>query len=178
MFKIEISHYLLFLLILVCIYTDLKSRRIYNLVLVPFLIMGLFAAFLTESWPGMIDGLKGFAIGLLILLIPFLKGGLGGGDVKLLAVIGSIMGSSFVINTFVFGALAGGIMAIVQLVLHRRLFSTLKSLFWKTIGKIMGYSSYITQSTETEAKPLFLPYSLAIGSGAATSYLLVTGFLG
>ncbi len=175
----ELSHYLLFTLIIVCIITDLKSRRIYNLILIPFLIAGLSAAYLNNTWTGLLEGIKGFTAGLILLLIPFIKGGLGGGDVKLLAVTGSIMGPAFVFNTFIYGALAGGVMSVILLIFHRRFRCTLTLLLAKLTTKLFGYSPFMVDAVNHEQiKTLSIPYSLAIGAGAFISYYLTIGLAG
>ncbi|NTW05634.1 MAG: hypothetical protein HGA27_05915 [Peptococcaceae bacterium] len=105
------------------------------------------------------NSIKGLILGLLLLIIPFLMGGLGGGDVKLLGVIGSIMGPSFVFTTFIFGALFGGFISLVILILNRQLLSTLGKYF-PSFGFPDSYSN---------PKMLTLPYSIPIGLGAIYS---------
>lgn len=171
--KLGFSDYTLFVLLIICIGTDLKNRRIYNKVLIPFLLAGLVANFLSGSWQGLIESIKGLLVGLALLLIPFARGGIGGGDVKLLAVIGGIKGPAFVISAFLFGAVAGGILALILLAKHRRLLATFAGGLAAASNLLIrcGVVFRSAGRREKEAEePLHLPYSLAIGAGVLASY--------
>ncbi|WP_455387708.1 A24 family peptidase [Petrachloros mirabilis] len=85
--------------------TDLRSSRIPNWL--TFSAMGF--ALVGHAWLGGISevlfGLAGIGAGLGLLLIPYVSGGIGAGDVKLLAAIGAIVGP--------YGALLSGLLAIM-----------------------------------------------------------------
>ena len=55
----------------------------------------------------------GWAVGAALFLPLFALGGMGAGDVKLLAAIGAWLGPTGALWTGLYGALAGGIMAVV-----------------------------------------------------------------
>jgi len=165
------SDYLLILLLIICVLTDIKSRRVYNKVLLPFLIVSLAAGFITGGWTLLLESVKGFILGLVILIIPFSKGGIGAGDVKLLAVIGGIKGPVFVIYVFLAGALAGGLLALGFLAASGQLLTTLARLL-QTFLSLMGRYGVVihTGSRENEAKAVYFPYTLAIGAGVIAVY--------
>jgi prepilin peptidase CpaA len=96
----------------VCVITDLSSRKIYNVVIFPSLVFAIGVHALTDGWAGLGLSLLGFAVGLGILLIPYLLGGMGAGDVKLLALVGALEGTRFVLETSVYMALFGAAMAL------------------------------------------------------------------
>lgn len=166
------ADYLIILMMVICIYTDIKGRRIYNKALIPFLAAGFAANLLAGGWPGLLESSKGLLVGLGLLLIPFAMGGIGGGDVKLLAVIGAIKGPSFALSTFLAGAMAGGVMALALLIWHRRLLATLSGCLATASNLLIRYGVTFRKvaARDEEAKPLHLPYSLAIGTGVAFSY--------
>lgn len=64
----------------------------------------------------------GAVVGLALLIVPYLMGGIGAGDVKLLMVIGSFGGISLVLSGFICGAILGGLFA-GGLLLYNRVFS-------------------------------------------------------
>ena len=171
--KFSFNDYLLLSMMAACLYTDLKYRRIYNKVLLPFLLAALAATFQAGGWQGFLESVIGFLIGLALLIIPFTKGGVGGGDVKLLAVIGALKGPAFVISTCLAGAMAGGALALALLLKHRRLLSTLSAGLAAASGMLIRYRVNIPspRCQGQNAEPLHLPYSLAIGAGVAASYL-------
>lgn len=170
--RLSLADYLVISLTAICVITDIKSRRIYNKILIPFLVAGLAAGFLAGGWNSLLDGAKGFIIGLLALVIPFARGGIGGGDVKLLAVIGAIKGTSFVLSTFLAGAIAGGIFALIALARRRRLLAVLSGCLTAASNLLIRYGIAFrtTGSRENDPDPLYLPYSLAIGAGVVASY--------
>jgi len=61
---------------------------------------------------GVFFSAKGMLTGCCLLIIPFILGGMGGGDVKLLAALGSWLGCTAVLNIFLFGSIAGAFIAL------------------------------------------------------------------
>lgn len=61
-------------------------------------------------------------------MVPFILGGIGAGDIKLLGVVGAFKGSPFAINTFLWMALWGGALALVLLLVKGRLLAILNRL--------------------------------------------------
>jgi prepilin peptidase CpaA len=138
--------YLLALCFLVCIagaWVDVATRRIPNLLTYPAILIGLalnaLAPLLLSAlgadtavvWlgaTGLRDGLLGFGLCAAIGIVSFIARGLGGGDVKLLAAVGAMIGFDAVVavlfNTLlvaaVFGvvnwAVKGTLMARVQII--------------------------------------------------------------
>ncbi|MFZ5652336.1 MAG: A24 family peptidase [Bacillota bacterium] len=162
---------LLILLLAICIVTDIKSRRIYNKILIPFLITALAANFLAGGWQNLLESLKGIILGLAMLIIPFARGGMGAGDVKLLAVIGGIKGPAFVVNTFLAAALAGGLIALFLLAVNGRLLSTLSRALGLLSQILLRYGVTIgAPNANREERQLYFPYTLAIGAGTAAAY--------
>jgi prepilin peptidase CpaA len=167
------SNYLLFILLLICVITDLKERKIYNAVLFPFLLIALIMNSITGGFQGLTDAVFGVFIGLGILLIPFLLGGMGAGDVKLLAVIGGLKGVVFVLTASVFMALAGGIMAIVILVFRKGLKTRLTKIIYFYLGFFNGVR--FPWLHNEEAMKTAYPYGVAIAAGAIYQAIRVGG---
>ena len=68
-----------------------------------------------------------------MLIVPYLMGGMGAGDAKLMGAVGAILGAKGVFIAFLFTAIAGGIYAVILLGLNpkylRLLFSRLRTFF-------------------------------------------------
>jgi prepilin peptidase CpaA len=98
---------------------DLRSRRIPN-VLTFGAAAAAFAYHLATGGVGALgQSALGWLVGVLVFIVPFALGGLGGGDVKLVAALGAWIGltdDSFmaggVIWLALYTAIAGGVMAI------------------------------------------------------------------
>lgn len=155
------STYLLIILLIICVFTDLKERKIYNKILFPFLIIAWIFHAVIGGWPGLQEALLGTAVGLGILLIPYLLGGMGAGDVKLLAVIGGLKGVSFVLMASIYMALAGGSMAILFLFYRKGLF---KRIIYLLHGLLHGMKLPLLE--ENDSVKTTLPYGVAIAAGA------------
>jgi prepilin peptidase CpaA len=98
---------------------DIRHRRIPNILCVVLLLIGTLSAGLCHGWRGLADGLIGAAIGFVIFLIPYGIGGLGGGDVKLMAGFGALTGIQGILPALLLAAVAGAGTAIVCLLWTR-----------------------------------------------------------
>lgn len=80
---------------------DLRHRRIPNWLTVSSALLGLVFHTATRGWEGVGQSLGGFAVGFGILLVLWLIGGGGGGDVKLMGAIGAWLGPKYTFGVFV-----------------------------------------------------------------------------
>jgi len=80
---------------------DLRTRRLPNWLTVSGLTTGLGFHLVTEGWPGLQQSLSGLAIGLGALLVLWLLGGGGGGDVKLMGAVGAWLGPALTVIVLV-----------------------------------------------------------------------------
>src|SRR5579871_6274396 len=95
----------------VATFTDLRSRRIPNWLVLPFLVAGLVVGGF-HGWHGIEQSLAGLALGGLLFFILAVMGGMGMGDVKLCAAIGAWIGPSQMLVALVVTGIAGGVMAL------------------------------------------------------------------
>src|SRR5262245_17112636 len=73
---------------------DLRERRIPNVFVFPATLIGLIGNSIWYSWSGLVFGLKGLGLAFLLLVIPYLTGGMKAGDVKFLMAIGAFTGAA------------------------------------------------------------------------------------
>lgn len=170
--------YILIIAMIIAIYFDLTQKRIPNKLTFPVILLGFLAYTIESGFRGLAFSLLGFFIGMLIFLIPFAMGGMGAGDVKLMAAIGALKGWRFAVATGIYSALAGGVYVLIYLLYKRRLAKTLLRLFafllrpiifaisisfkFKWVKNIQEYFINI----EIEKEEHYIPYGLAIGVGA------------
>lgn len=159
-----IFNFMLVLVLFICFITDLKEQKIYNKVIFPCLAMAVFLHGIYFGLDGLKGSIIGFAVGFGILLIPYFMGGIGAGDVKLLALIGAIKGSIFVLNTAVYMALIGGVIAFVIILFHRESLKLFKQIGLKILYVFFG----IKVKLELPSSPFLkkYPYGVAIVGGA------------
>lgn len=91
-------------------FTDLRSCRIPNWLVLPFLVSGIGVSAWTSGWHGLEQSLFGICLGSLIFGFFCWLGGMGMGDVKLCAAIGAWIGPSQLMLALVMTGIAGGIM--------------------------------------------------------------------
>jgi prepilin peptidase CpaA len=103
--------------------TDLKSRRIPNWLTASTALAGLAYHVLLFGLQGLGFSFGGIFLGIALLLIFYILGGMGAGDVKLLGAAGAWLGPAGVFQAFVFTAALGGLYAIILLVKCGRLHS-------------------------------------------------------
>lgn len=113
---------LLVCLLLVCVVTDLRSRKIYDGVTLPgtaaFLVIPLIARDISMLEP--LAGAAGLG-GIALLVAVVSKGQFGGGDIKLFMMIGAGLGWSVGIWVFMFTFLAAAFIAWPIIVLQKLL---------------------------------------------------------
>lgn len=114
---------ILFSALLIVTGTDLTHKIIPNVVTLPGILLGLAGA-ATVLPTGLVNALLGIAVGGGILWAlawasPYLFGkeGMGGGDIKLLAMIGAFLGWKPALLTIMIGSLAGSIIGVSLIVL-------------------------------------------------------------
>jgi len=131
----------------------------------PALLFALVYNAYYGGWVGLGQSLLGLLVGLLILILPFAKGGIGAGDVKLLGVIGAFKGVQFVLYSAIGMGLAGGLMALGIWFYRFGVVDTIVGIFkgiWVMIGS--GFKIF---SFRLHNEKIMLPYGLAIALGAA-----------
>lgn len=79
--------YILLLTVLISLATDIWKRKIYNVVILPAIATGLILNSINADLEGFVFSGSGLLLGLGLLLVPFLLGGIGAGDVKLLTAM-------------------------------------------------------------------------------------------
>src|SRR6266436_6462147 len=113
------------LVVIVAAIYDVRFRRIPNWLVLAGLVLGIgFNTFLFE-WGGLRHSLFGLGLGLLIYFPLYLLRGMGAGDVKLMAVIGSIVGAANWLGIFLITAVLGGLVAMILLLVRGRLRNSL-----------------------------------------------------
>jgi prepilin peptidase CpaA len=109
------DHFLPLALSLAFAWTDLQTRRIPNCLTFGGAGAGLGYHLGYYGWPGLAGSLAGLVLGLSLLLLPYLKGGLGAGDVKALAALGAWLGVMRTFYLFIYMGLAGGLLILAVL---------------------------------------------------------------
>ena len=152
--------------------TDLRGRRIPNVLTFGAAAAALVYAAATGGWSGLGSAALGWTIGALIFIVPFALGGLGGGDVKLLAAIGAWLGPAGAFWVGMYTGIAGGIMAIVVAIASGYLRKALANVSLLLMHwRVWGLRPLSEVSLEGSEGPR-LAYALPIFAGLVTTLWL------
>jgi prepilin peptidase CpaA len=99
---------------------DLRRREIPNWIPLSLCALAVGATMLHVSPRGWSALALGGALGLAIGIAFFALGAFGGGDVKVIAALGALMGPAGLMSLLFYVAIAGGALAAVALVRGRR----------------------------------------------------------
>lgn len=165
-----IINIILFIFLIASSYTDIKYRKVYNFITFPTVILGLGFNFFYLGFPGLKDSIAGFAAGFLFLFIFYLLGGIGAGDVKFMAAIGTLKGFDFVVTGGFYGAIFGGIAAIIVLFAKKNLLSTLKKLFFALLSLLTFRTPEPLKFDKT--KSVYLPYTVFLSLGMFLQWIM------
>jgi len=101
--------------------TDLRSRRIPNVLTFAMILCGVAQSFMSAGTISPTQSLLGLAAGFLLTFPMFAISAIRGGDVKLLTGIGAWVGPGAVLAIFAIEAVVGMVIVLVQASLQGRL---------------------------------------------------------
>jgi prepilin peptidase CpaA len=118
---------------------DLRWRRIPNWLTVGAALAGIAYHGVVGGWAGIETAAAGWAVGLAIFFVPFALGGLGGGDVKLVAALGAWLGPAEVVWLGLYTGVIGGVLALIVACSRGYLRQALRNIwvllmFWRISG--------------------------------------------
>jgi prepilin peptidase CpaA len=150
--------------VLVGVWTDVRTRRIPNGLTVAALLAAL-AVRAVLGLAALLDGVLGTGLAFALLLPLFALGGVGGGDAKLLVAVGAFLGPKGFLIALLATAVAGGVMSLV--------YAIRRGVILPVILNTGGLLKYVVTAgrggeritLETQGA-LSVPYGVAIAAGA------------
>ncbi len=161
-----------FLIALWISWGDLKTRKIPNYLTLGAALTGLAYNLAVSGWSGLGYGMLGLLLGFGFLILPYILGGMGAGDVKALASLGAWLGPAATFYLFLYMAIAGGLMSLAVLICKGLLWEKIRR-GWTCLSSILlcqGLCKIPASSTQIIKG---IPYGVAIALGMGT--LLLTG---
>ena len=166
---------MLAMLLITAIYTDLRWSRIPNWLTFPAMGLGI----VVHAWIGgqqcALFSLSGIGVGMGLFLLPYACKGVGAGDVKLMAAIGSMVGPSDALSVAILSVLAGGLYALGAMSYQWGMVATSKKLAFATYGAVVTGGATGVGDLQL---PFKLRYGLAIAAGTILFQLGVHPFGG
>ncbi len=159
------------LLLILSAFWDLKYRRIPNWATLPAIVLGLGINGLSGGWTGLRTSGFGFLVGFGALLVLFVLGWMGGGDVKLIAAVGALKGYPFIVSALFYSLLVGVVIGVAMLIWNRRVLRTFRNLFFVIGSRVCRLIPRQDLSREETQK---LPFGVAIVFGSL--WALIAGY--
>lgn len=146
---------------------DLRCRRIPNLLTGSAAGLAILLSLMHGVEQSVTSALLGLVLGGALMLPGYIWGGTGGGDVKLLAAVGAFLGPGLVARTFLYSAVAGGVLAIGVALSRGRLGTTVRDAACLVVAPVSA-----RQNLDADPARRFA-YGPAIAAG---TMLAVLGF--
>ncbi len=166
------------IVLIVAAWIDGKELRVPNWITFPMVISGLIYTTVVGGWGGLGFGLWGMTVGLLTLLPLYAVGGMGAGDVKLMAGIGAWLGATVTWYAFCVSVVVGAIMAVIM-VLWRGSWEKHYNNFLMIISEFITIKKpeeLYKIAAERKPQMLLLPYGIPICIGSI-AYFFYTGMI-
>jgi Flp pilus assembly protein protease CpaA len=145
---------------------DLNCRRIPNPLTLGIAVTGVALAAWQATGVGVGQALAGLAVGLLLMLPGFFIGATGGGDVKLFAALGTLLGPSGIGWAFLYTAIVGAALALAVAWRRNRLATTIEGAI-----ALAGADGAAARVIEHPARNNRFAYAPAIALGALAAAL-------
>ncbi len=175
MSRMIIKYSLVIILITLSVVSDIKTYKIKNKVVFPFMIIGILLNTFFAGYEGAINALLGTIIPIFLLIILYALRMLGAGDIKLFSAIGAIIGYQNVLMNMAYSFLSGGVIALGIIYIHNNgmqrihyLIQYFKTCFLTT--SIQPYTDFQDKKDGTKFR-----FSFAIASG--TLIMLIIYFI-
>lgn len=150
--------------------TDARMHRVPNYLTVPAALLGLAYHTLAPNGLGPLAALAGFGVGFALLLLPWLMGGGGMGDVKLLAALGTWLGPWWILIAFAVSMGVGTTLALA-VVLH----DTLNRGVAKTSRRFLFSRRYGPAPKKRPARALPFAIPVAVSTWGVLAWLVSRG---
>lgn len=173
-----VAYGVLLVFLLVAAATDVRRHKIYNWTTYPGMIAGFLLNAVQHRWAGIEQSALGFLLCGFVMLFCFVLFNVGGGDVKLLAMMGAFLGLQKGVEALLWTFVLGAVMGVVLLIWRFGLLAMIANT-WRHLRLVFRARGWVPL-TEEERKPLQRWLFLAPSALAAVVLLLVdeqTGFL-
>jgi prepilin peptidase CpaA len=157
---------------------DGYKLKVPNWITFPMIISGWVYNTIAFGWCGLLWSLVGTAVGLALLLPAYAIGGMGAGDVKLLAGVGAWVLGTVTFYAFCVSAVIGGVIA-VAMVLSQRAWHKHRAQFDVILNEVLTIrdpEKLAVIAADRKSSMMLLPYGIPIAIGTI-AYFAWTGML-
>ena len=147
--------------------TDTFKLKIPNLLNACLLVAGITINTMALGMQGFLLSLAGLGLGIGLLLLPYLMGGIGAGDVKALGALGALIGPYDLLNVFIYMGLYGGVLALFHYCYKANIKEVFREAWQSACASALTRKAHYILPTNSGSRKgtLRFPYSAAIAFG-------------
>lgn len=160
------------IILIVAAVNDLRFQKIPNLLTYPAMAVAVGCHVVMKGLDGLLFSAGGLALGIAVLILPYLMGGMGAGDAKLMGAVGAILGARGVFIAFLFTAIIGGVYALILFLIKRQHFKGFFTRQAATLKTFIYTKQFIPIPGDQNEKKPKLCYGIAIALGTLFSVFL------
>jgi len=156
--------------------TDIWKFKVYNALTLPLLVSGLlYHAFRAE----LADSLLGVLFGFAALIVLYIIGGMGAGDVKLMAAVGAWLGMPLTFYVFIASSLAAGVYSIGLVVWTGQVVETAVNLqiLWlrlASVGRYLGSDDKVeSEVRRSDRRKRIIPFAAMVAIGLVATLIWI-----
>jgi prepilin peptidase CpaA len=156
---------------LIAAVTDVWQFRVHNLLTLPLLVSGFIYQSVTQGTAGLAGSLCGFLFGFGALIVLYMIGGMGAGDVKFMAAIGAWLGMPLTLYVFLASSLAAGCYSVGLILIYgraREVWLNLRLVGYRlmVIGRHLGSDDQlVTEVHRPDRRRRLVPFTAMVAIG-------------
>ena len=170
---------ILFCVLLAALFTDLRKRKIPNLLILLGLVSSLIGQLFLPQGIGFMQWGIGVLVGFICFFPLYVLRGMAAGDVKLMMVVGGFVGFPLVLMAALYSYAAGGLMAIIIVLAKGRfkqvllnIKTILTPLYIKITSGVNVNDGLSSKTNNGQVSVGRMPYALAIAAGTLLALIL------
>ncbi|HVP11295.1 MAG TPA: A24 family peptidase [Phycisphaerae bacterium] len=147
---------------------DYREHRVPNWLNAAIALTGLATQATFGGWAGLENGLKGMLLAFGMLILFWAIKGMGAGDVKFMAAIGTWLGPDMTVSAVMVGAVLGGLIAVGMIIRRRKWRQTLANfgiLAAKVSNPKMAFGEF-GSARSLSGQSALLPYAIPLSLGS------------
>ena len=147
--------------------TDTFKSKIPNLLNVCLLVSGFSISTMTFGLQGFLLSLAGLGLGIGLLLLPYIMGGMGAGDVKALGALGALIGPYDLLHIFIYMAFFGGAFALIHFLYQANIRDSIRDGWLSVCASVLTKKAHyiLPKNSGSHNSAMRFPYSSAIALG-------------
>jgi prepilin peptidase CpaA len=145
---------------------DLRRQKIPNAVTYPTMAMAVGCHSLSGGLEGLCFSAGGLGLAIALFIIPYLHGGMGAGDVKLMGAAGAIFGPKGICIVCILAVLSGGVYGMILFAMNQKYTASLLRRLWATLRTFVLTQQLILFPRDAEESHPVLRYAVPIALGA------------